>query len=148
MQGISGPESDADQLRFLTATLLSPLGEFFLFHLSSASFYRYPFLSEVLRLPFPLPDAAPGRDPKASVKAVAKIFADTKRDARFGSLGYFGHIEESKRQLAAHVYSYYGINAYEAVLIEDTVDTLKKSAQPARGSTIPTLKDPSDEDRR
>lgn len=148
LQGISGPEVDSDLLKFLTATLVSPLGEFFVFHMSSASFYRYPFLSEVLRLPFPLPDDAPGRDPHSCVSAIAKIFSDTSKDARFGSFGHPQLIEDAKLKLTEHVYAYYDIDPDEAVLIEDTVKTLQKSSLPSRGSSIPTLTAPTPDDRK
>ncbi|MCH8148695.1 MAG: N-6 DNA methylase [Planctomycetes bacterium] len=139
LQAISGPESDRKLLVFLTAVLLSPLARYFLFHLSSCSFYRYPFLNEVLRMPFPLPKDAPGSGPPEAVRAVERIFERVKRDSRFGRLGHEALVAEAKHDLTEHVYSYFDVNADEMILIEDVVQTLQKSATPSRGSNVPTL---------
>lgn len=140
LQGISGPPSDRNLLMFLTATFLSPLAEYFVFHLSSKGFYRErALLSEVLRMPFPLPHDAPARDPAGAVRAVEDVFARVKRDPRFGNLGHDQLITDAKCELTKHVYSYFDVNADEEILIEDTVKTLQPSATPTRDSDPPTL---------
>lgn len=148
LQSISGPASDRDLLTFLTAALLSPLARFFIFHLSSDAFYRTHYFREILRIPFPLPEHAPGPDSGGSVRAVAKVFAQVRRDRRFGTLGHDQLIGDAKREVTKHVYSYFDINADEEILIEDTVRILQKSATPSRGSNVPTLAAPTERDRQ
>jgi len=149
LQAISGPESDRDLLMFLTATLLSPLAEYFVFHLTSKAIYRgNPLLNEVLRMPFPLPEDAPGRGPAGAVRAVAEIFARVSRDQRFGGLGHDRLISDAKREATKHVYSYFDLNPDEVILIDDTVNALQRSATPSRGSRVPTLAVPTPTDRQ
>jgi hypothetical protein len=148
LQSIAGPPSDRDLLMFLTATLLSPLAEYFAFHLTTKPIYRgKSLLNEVLRFPFPLPQHAPGRDPRAAVSAVADIFARVLRDRRFGTVGHDDLIRAATDETVPHVYSYFDVSPDELILIDDTVHTLRPSATPSRGSHIPTLAVPSRSDR-
>ncbi len=149
LQAISGPESDRNLLMFLTATLLSPLAEYFVFHLTSKGSYRdRALLTEVLRMAFPLPEESPGRDPSGAVRATAEILARVSRDRRFGSLAHEQLVGDAKRELRKHVYSYFDVSADEEILIEDTVKTLQKSATPSRGSNVPTVATPTERDRQ
>ncbi len=148
LQAISGPDSDRDLLMLLTATLTSPLAQYFIFHLSSKFVYRYAFLTEVLRMPFPLPDSAPGADPRGSVRAVAEVFARVSRDPRFGALGHQQLIDDAQHEVTKHVYSYFDVTAEEEILIEDTISTLQRSAMPSRHSVVPTLVAPKEPDRQ
>ncbi len=147
LQAISGPESDRDLLMLLTATLLSPLGQYFAVHLSSMSIYRYPFLTEVLRIPFPLPQDAPGRDAKGALRAVAEVFDRVGRDPRLTGRGRLQLISEAKRELTKYVYVYFDVSTDEKILIDDTVRTLRRSLMPRRGSPVPTLAEPDANDR-
>ena len=138
VQAISGPEADYDLLMFLTATLLSPLAHYFVFHLTSKPIYRgNPLLKEVLRIPFPLPKDAPGHDPSEAVRAVAETFRRVSGDPRFGGIGHEQLITQAKHDLTKNVYSYFDVNPDEEILINDTVRVLQKSATLRRGSRIP-----------
>ncbi len=149
LQSITGPKPDRELLMFLAATLASPLAAYFVFHLTSKSIYRgRALLNEVLRIPFPLPEHAPGSDPAEAVRAVAEVFARVRHDPRFGILGHDDSISEAKREMTEQVYSYFDVNSDEKILIVDTVDTLQKSATPSRGSKVPTLATPSADDRK
>lgn len=149
LQSITGPKPDRELLMFLAATLASPLAAYFVFHLTSKSIYRgRPLLNEVLRIPFPLPEHAPGTDPAEAVRAVAEVFARVRRDHRFGILGHDELISKAKREMTEQVYSYFDVNADEKILIEDVVETLQRSATPSRGSNVPTLATPSACDRQ
>lgn len=129
---------------FLTATLLSPLANYFVFHLTSKPIYRgNPLLNEVLRIPFPLPQDAPGHDAAEAVRAVAAAFDRVGSDPRFGGIGHEQLIMDARRELTKHVYSYFDVNPDEEILIEDTVRVLQKSATPSRSSNIPTLAAPN-----
>jgi hypothetical protein len=148
LQSITGPESDSSLLMFLAATLASPLASYFVFHQTSKSIYRgRSLLNEVMRIPFPLPEDAPGVSPKHSVHAVTEIFARISRDRQFGGLGYEDRIRDAKRELTKYVYSYFDVTPDEQILIEDTIKTLRKSATPSRGSQIPTLRPPTKQQR-
>lgn len=99
-------------------------------------------------MPFPLPDDAPGRDSPGAVRAVAEIFERVSHDQRFGALGHDDLISEARREATKHVFSYFDVNADEAILIDDTVRTLQRSATPSRGSRVPTLGVPTPTDRQ
>jgi hypothetical protein len=149
LQSVTGPAQDQNLLMFLTATLLSPLAAYFVFHLTSKAVYRgNPLLSEILRLPFPLPEDAPGKEPHAAVAAVAAVFNRVRRDKRLGGFGGEQLVDEAKVELHQHVFSYFNVSADEAVLIADTVGVLQPSATPSRGSDVPTLAKPTEEDRQ
>jgi hypothetical protein len=102
----------------------------------------------VLRIPFPLPAGAPGEDPAGAVQAVADIFSRVGSDARFGGLGHDQLISTAKREMTKHVYSYFDVSSDEQILIKDTVEILQRSATPSRGSKVPTLAPPTENERR
>jgi hypothetical protein len=121
----------------------------FVFHSTSKAIYRgRPLLNEVLRLPFPLPEVAPGADPQASVDAVAGIFARVARDKQLGGLGHQQLLVETKAEVWPHILAYFDVSNDEKVLIEDTIGVLQASATPSRGSQVKTLAKPSEADRR
>jgi hypothetical protein len=147
-RSISGPPHDKHLLMFLAATLASPLGAYFVYHLTSKAVYRgASLLNELIRIPFPLPEDAPSVHAAEAVSAVVRKFDLVTRDQRFGGMGHEQLIREAKRELTKYVYSYYDVNPDEEILIEDTVTTLQKSATPSRGSRIPTLSAPTRTDR-
>jgi hypothetical protein len=149
LQAISGPPQDANLLKFLTATLLSPLAAYFVFHLTSKAIYRgNPLLTEVLRMPFPLPEEAPGPEAADAVAAVADIFDRVAKDSRFGRFGHHQLIQDARREVVKHVYAYFDIDPDEEILINDVVTTLQGSSTPGRGSLVPTLATPRANDRR
>jgi len=148
-RSISGPPCDKHLLMFLAATLASPLAAYFVFHLTSKTIYRgASLLNELIRMPFPLPEDAPGHDPVEAVRAAEKTFETVRRDRRFGGLGHDELICEAKRKMTEQVYSYFDVNSDEEILIADTAGTLQKSATPSRGSKVPTLSTPSACDRK
>ena len=148
-RSISGPRADEHLLMFLTATLLSPLAGYFVFHLTTKTIYRgASLLTELTRMPFPLPEKAPGRDPAAAVQAVAEVFTRVMHDSRFGKHDHKDLVCDAKRELTKHVYSYFDVSADEEILIDDTVEILQKSTTPSRGSRVPTLAAPRERDRR
>jgi hypothetical protein len=149
LQSISGPAKDRGLLMFLTATLLSPLAAYFVFHLTQKAIYRgRTLLNEVLRLPFPLPKDAPGPNPQAAVDGVAAIFERVDKDKRFGGLGHDQLISEAKNDVWQQVLAYFDVSSDEQVLIEDTINVLQESATPSRGSHVKTLAKPTEGERR
>jgi hypothetical protein len=99
-------------------------------------------------MPFPLPEKAPGTSADEQVAAVAEIFARSKADPRFDAPGHQQLIASVRPALTRHVYSYFDVSPDEEILIEDTVQTLHKSATPSRSSYVPTLAEPTSSDRR
>ena len=84
LRGIHGPQQDRSLLVFLSAFLRSSLARYFLFHTSAnwGVSRQVVDVEEILRLPFPLPDAQP--DPKRShqiVREVVKIVNEAARKA-------------------------------------------------------------------
>jgi hypothetical protein len=108
--------------------------------LTQKSIYRgRSLLNEVVRIPFPLPEDAPGADPAEAIRAVAETFNRIGGDHRFGGLGHQQLMAEAKRELTKHVYSYFDVSCDEEILIDYTVKTLQRSATPSRHSKVRTL---------
>jgi hypothetical protein len=166
LQSITGQYEDNDLLMFLTAYLRSKLARYFLFHTSAnwGSERDKVHLSELLRVPFPLP----GHEfvsPEAGqiVKQVFRKFSklrirlqDTlshlKTDAKRSSL-FDNDVDiskqwqkERKRQIDALqkeleplIYRYFGLTEQEITLVEDTIDVFEPSATPTTWNTPKTV---------
>ncbi|MBW2583547.1 MAG: hypothetical protein JRE36_08220, partial [Deltaproteobacteria bacterium] len=166
LQSIAGPQEDTDLLIFLTVYLRSKLARYFLFHTSAnwGSERDKVHLSELLRVPFPLP----GHEfvsPEAGqiVKQVSQKFGklctrlqdtlnDLKTNARRSSL--FGDDvdiskqwqRERKRQIDALqseleplIYCYFGLTEQEITLVEDTNEVFEPSSTPTTWNTPKTV---------
>ena len=155
-----------DLLIFLAAYLRSKLARYFLFHTSAnwGSERDKVHLSELLRVPFPLP----GHEfvsPEAGqiVKQVSQKFGklrtrlqdtlnDLKTDAKRSSL-FDDDVDiskqwqrERKRQIDALqkeleplIYSYFGLTEQEITLVEDTNDVFEPSSTPTTWNTPKTV---------
>jgi len=140
LQSIAGPQEDTDLLIFLTVYLRSKLARYFLFHTSAnwGSERDKVHLSELLRVPFPLP----GHEfvsPEAGqiVKQVSQKFGklctrlqdtlnDLKTNARRSSL--FGDDD-----------CYFGLTEQEITLVEDTNEVFEPSSTPTTWNTPKTV---------
>jgi len=148
LQSIAGPHADRDLLRFLAASLASPLAAYFTFHLTTKSFYRgRALLNEMLRFPFPLPDEAPGAKAKDAVQAVGEAFDRMERDKRFHNLGHDQLVSETEDFVFQQVFAYFDVDADERILIEDTLGVLQEGSTPSRTTNVPALKKPNETDR-
>ncbi len=166
LQSIAGPQEDTDLLIFLTVYLRSKLARYFLFHTSAnwGSERDKVHLSELLRVPFPLP----GHEfvsPEAGqiVKQVSQKFGklrtrlqdtlnDLKTDARRSSL-FDDDVDiskqwqrERKRQIDALqseletlIYSYFELTEQEIALVEDTIHVFEPSSTPTTWNTPKTV---------
>jgi len=145
---ITSGNSDDRLLRFLAVALGSDLIYYFLFHTNSnLGIYRpQVFPKEFLSIPFFLPQDA--SDPKRAQDIIEEVSSVIKNfEKRMKVRSWFG--KEQKRQgeakkirkeLEPLVREYYGINEYEAMLIEDTLQLAKESFHPRQSTTdIPTL---------
>lgn len=148
LQSFAGPNSDRKLLQFLAATLASPLAGYFLFHLTTKSFYRgRALLNEILRFPFPVPEKAPGPKAKEAVEAVAEAFGRMEKDARFASFGRYHLEDEIRQEVSEHVFTYFDVDFDERILIEDTLGVIQKGSTPSRTSSVSALRRPSSSER-
>ena len=150
-------KGDEDLLRFLAAVLASPFAKYFLFHTAAnwGSERDKVHLTELLRLPFPLPKnhSDPVRA-KVIVAEVAKRVCEAqKRIAKMiksplGVQPRKDEVADAKRDIEPLVFEYFGVTATEKILIEDTVKVFIPSSTPGRlDGDIPTLDDSSVEER-
>jgi hypothetical protein len=141
----SGPSSDADLLRFLTAVIKSDVAQYYLFHTSAnwGTERDKVHFHELLRLPFFLPEDS--TSPEASRKIVqeaSRIIKDF--EDRLQSGDWMNRLDEAARirreALNPLVREYYDIDRYEAMVIEDTLHLAKESSTPGKNTrSIPTL---------
>ena len=144
LRGFSGPPQDRDQLIFLAAYFRTALARFFLFHTSSSwgiSRQRVG-VDELLRLPFPLPEALP--DPQRArriIKDVANIVTETVAAADDPFIDRRVLVKEAGISIETLMDDYFDILSFERTLIEDTVHVIIPSTRPTRnGRLAPTVK--------
>ena len=153
LRGISGPPEDRERLIFLAAYLSTALARFFLFHTSSGwgvSRQRVG-VDELLRLPFPLPEALP--DPRRAariIKDIAEAVTTALTAAQDNPLIdrplLVHHLKDS---IETWVDEYFDILPFERALIDDTVNVTIPSARPTRKRrVIPTIEPADDVQRR
>lgn len=150
LQSIGGPERDADLLMFLTATLQSPLAKYVLFHTSAnwGTERDKVLLSELLRMPFPLPievrEGAGG-----AAKEVAAVLKMLRSQLRRTALGRDEVVAEAKAKIYPLIYQHYDIDNDERILVEDTAEVIEPSSTPTRNTIdIPTLRRTTEDDRK
>lgn len=135
-QSICTPPADEDELLFLTAYFSSPLAQYLLFHTTANIGIERDIarLTEMLDLPFPLPEDLP--DPpaaRATIVQCAACIRELRRD--LDKPKKYLHrsllVSEAKVKLYAWVCDYFGICAWERELIADTVKVFRPSSTPA-----------------
>src|SRR5882724_205532 len=123
LRSITGPERDADLLRFLTAVLGSRLMQYQAFHSGSSNGIGRDkmHLYESLSLPFPLPshELAPSNADEI-IRAVAKIFKQVER-AGGDAAKRSDAIQDASTKLQPLVEAYYSVTDAEKMLIDDTL---------------------------
>ena len=171
LRSISGPEEDANLLIFLAAYLRSNLARYFLFHTSAnwGSEREQVNLSELLRVPFPLPgnEFVPS-DGGQIVKQVARkigklrdelqdtlsqLKSDVKRRSLFNkdeaaikkAIKKQWHHERKKRvdtlqkDFEPLIYRYFGLTEQEITLAEDTIRVCVRSSTPTTWRSAKTV---------
>ncbi|MBU4319300.1 MAG: N-6 DNA methylase [Proteobacteria bacterium] len=177
LQSISGPEEDAELMMFLTVYLRSRLAKYFLFHTSAnwGSERDKVHLSELLRVPFPLPGSEfVSHEAGHIVNHVARKFRELRKDLA-GRLGeverkanpdvFFDETEKQTARIWRQerkaivdglqdefeplIYRYFGLTDQEIALVEDTTGIFIPSATPGtwRSSQSVTL-DPMEKARK
>jgi hypothetical protein len=147
-------KGDDDLLRFLAAVVTSSFAKYFLFHTAAnwGSERDKVHLTELLRLPFPLPENCRDK-PSAErlVGNVAKRVREAHKRIAKAPLNLTEREHEvaaAKREIEPLVFEYFGVTATERILIEDTVKLFIPSSTPGTlDREIPTLDDSSGEER-
>ena len=143
LRGISGPKEDREMLIFLAAFLRSSVARYFLFHTSSnwGISRQKIHIEELLRLPFPLPDALP--DPQRAweiVNEVSGIVATAAASATepFADRSYL--VQTASDAIEKLIDEYLDILPLEKALIDDTEQVTIPSVRPTRAkSLVPTI---------
>ncbi len=146
LRGIQGPEKDRALLAFLAAYLRSSLARYYLFHSSSNwGIYRPEVhVSEVLRVPFPLPEQLP--NPKRAweiIRTVEAIVtkAATVTDASHVLVDRDGITKRASAEIEPLVAEYFDVLPLEKLLIDDTTNVTIESIQPTQTQLpVPTVK--------
>ena len=140
LRGIHGPNKDRPLLIFLAAFLRSSLAKYFAFHTSHnwSMFHEEVHVNEVLRLPFPLPNML--KNSKKKWPLIEKIVAAYDRAYATSANNFLMRersIQEASEEIDDLVYSYFDIQPFEKILIEDTTATIIDSIQPSKNK-MPT----------
>ncbi len=151
LRGVQGPKSDRKLLIFLAAYMRSSLARYFFFHTSSnwGVSRQEVHVEELLRLPFPMPDAT--RDPnraKEVVDEVARLVQTATREAQKPLVDRDSVVETTQAAIEPLVYEYFDVLPVERVLVEDTVRLSIPSFRPGpRRHSVPAI-EPSKPDER
>ena len=151
VRGIHGPSEDRDLLIFLTAYLRSRLARYFLFHTSSnwGVSRQVVHVEEMLRLPFPLPDALP--NPNAGWKIVhdvAEIVMAAARQASEPISDRGNIVRMASKDIEPLINRYFDVLPVENVLLKDTVDVIIPSVRPTQARrVVPTIVHTNDKQR-
>jgi hypothetical protein len=144
-----GSASDREVLCFLCAVIKSDLAQYYLFHTCAnwGTERDKVHFHELLSLPFFLPEDS--SDPVGAqkiIEEVAEVIRQYESEMEKG--GWFGREERAKeirKELEPLVREYYGIDQYESMSIDDTLELAMKSYHPRESTTgIPTLRNPED----
>ena len=133
VRGIHGPTKDRNLLMFLACYLRTDLARYFSFHTSSNwGVYRPEVhVSEVLRLPLPLPDQLD--DPQRGLRIVDQVCRIVDAAYREADESFFNRAKSvawATAKVEPLVEEYFSIYPSEKVLIADTVRVVAPSAQP------------------
>lgn len=138
LTSIAGPKRDADYLRFLAVVLGSDFAQHYLFHTSSRWGIERDVVrtEERLRMPFFLPeDASSPGEASAIIAEVAQQMKSFESEMRRTNGGLqLDKAEKLQHQLEGLIQTYYEVDAFEAMLIKDTVDTIIRSSTPGRSA--------------
>ncbi len=153
LRSITGDQSDADLLRFLTAVFASRLSKYLIFHGGSNFGVGRDQLHvyESMALPFFLPGHELAPDGAGElVRDAAKIIRSLERKGEQANLeGRQRLSAAAKAQLDRIVEDYYRVSDDERILIEDTLEISQRSThRHAIDGDIPSLAFPDDKQRR
>lgn len=151
LRGISGSNVDRKLLIFLAAFLRSSLAQYFLFHTSSnwGVSRQKVHVEELLRLPFPAPDAT--RDPIRAwevVNEVARLVQAAMRDVQKPPVDRDSVVDATQATIEPLVYEYFDVLPTERVLVQDTVRLSIPSFRPGPNRrSVPAIEPSKREER-
>lgn len=151
VRGISGGAADKKLLIFLTAYLRSSLAQYFLFHTSSnwGVSRQEVHVEELLRLPFPLPQATanPARA-KELVEEVSRLVQTATRQSQKPLVDRDAIVHDTQATIEPLLYEYFDVLPTERVLVEDTIRVSIPSFRPGpQRRSVPAI-EPSTPDER
>ena len=163
VQSIAGPKEDTSLLMFLVALLRSKLTRYFLFHTAAnlGTERDYVTLSELLRVPFPLPGSEfVSSEADQIVARVAEKIRKLQSDLKNRLNEFMGQADQNVFFDEAHkqalnswrrerkvlvddlqaefeplIYQYFGLTDQEIALVEDTTDIFITSSTPTTWRT-------------
>ena len=151
LRGIKGPSKDRALLVFLAAYLRSPVAQYFQFHTSSnwGVSRQKVHVEELLRLPFPLPDAISDPDRgREIIEEVATIVQAATRESRKELVNREVVVKEAQEKINALIFEYFDVSTTERILVEDTVRLAIESFRPsAHRLSVPAIQPSTAEDR-
>lgn len=147
LQSISGESEDEPLLLFLAAVLNTSLPDYFLFHTSANIGIERAkaLLSEVVELPFPLPDE---RNREIFDEVVRLMYA---AESALLAAEHFGDrvvvCREWRAKIAPKVFDYYRLSPWQRNVVEESVAVFRKSIQPQKiGALTKAAAAPGDDD--
>jgi restriction-modification enzyme MmeI-like protein len=153
LRSISGPEDDADLLRFLSAVIGSRLFKYITFHSGSNSGIgrEQVHVYESMALPFPLPDdeLAPS-NAREIISDVTGIIKGVELSGRRATAAKRADIVNAAiNELGPLVEDYFSVTDAERILIEDTLNIYQPSIhRHTLDSSIPSLEFPNHASRK
>ena len=153
LRSITGPDGDADRLRFLSAVLGSRLMRYLAFHSGSSNGIGRDklHLYESLNLPFPLPDHefAP-TNANEIIREAASVLKQVERAGKSANAERRALLVKSaKAKLEPVVEDYFRVTDAERILIEDTLTLCQPSIHRSSLDThVPSLAFPEVADRK
>lgn len=154
LQSICAPPEDEAELLFLTAYFSSPLAQYILFHTTANIGIERDIarLTEMLELPFPLPEDLPDpdrarriiQDCAISLQKLRSDLGEPRNLLRHDSL-----VADAKIELYRLVSDYFSLCEWERELIADTVDIFRPSSTPGSldSNKILTAQPSTEQDR-
>ncbi|NIJ42081.1 hypothetical protein FHS78_002374 [Parvibaculum indicum] len=135
---ISGPEEDAEFLKFVAVYLRSSLARYFLMMRGWKMLCERNgvHLKDVETFPFFMPQDAPDLD--AASKALSSVSRHVSEIANLPELEQSERYEEVKPELDRAVFSYFGLDPDEQELVRETVDILMPSIRPRGFKSLDT----------
>ena len=153
LRSITGPKSDGDLLRFLSAVIGSRLFKYIAFHSGSNSGIGRDQIHvyESLALPFLLPDhelAAPNA--AEIVREVAAISKDVDRAGKNAASSKRSDlVQDAWAKIQPLVEKYFSVTDSEKILIDDTLTLSQPSIHRSNlDGTVPSLEFPQGTDRK
>ena len=150
IQAIVVPAPDVDRAKVLAAMLNSKLMFWFAFHASASIGSERPIVhqDQLLDLPFPAPEDLPEEQQARSAAARLAGLIDKAKEHLEAPIPPQDDLSALLRCVDGLVYEYFDLADQEIHLVEDTVNYVAPSLQPAPSSSAPIWQQTKADDRR